>query len=55
LNDINLEEHVEKLVSQDTTPIDNTCDNDGFMKMDFTPLEDPNYNSEKELYETMTS
>jgi hypothetical protein len=55
LDDINLEERVENLVSQDTTPIDNTCGNDGFMNMDFTPFEDPNYNLEEESYQTMTS
>jgi hypothetical protein len=38
LNDINLEKHVEKLVSQNTTQIGNTSDNDDFMKMDFTPF-----------------
>jgi hypothetical protein len=41
LDDINLEERFEKLVSQDTTPIGNTCGNDSFMTMDFTPFEDP--------------
>jgi hypothetical protein len=55
LNDINPDERVEKLVSQNTTPIDNTCGNDGFMNMDFTPFENLNYNSEEKLYETMTS
>jgi hypothetical protein len=55
LDDINPEERVEKLVSQDTIPIGNTCDNDSFMNMDFTHFEDLNYNSEEELYETMTS
>jgi MuDR family transposase len=55
LDDINPEERVEKLVSQDTTLIGNTCDNDDFMTMDFTSFEDLNYNSEEELYETMTS
>jgi hypothetical protein len=55
LDDINPEEQVEKLVSQDTTSIDNTCGIDGFMTIDFTPFEDPNYNSEEELHETMTS
>jgi hypothetical protein len=55
LDDINPEERVERLVSQDTTQIDNTCGNDDFMNMDFPPFEDPNYNSEEELYETVTS
>jgi hypothetical protein len=47
LDDINPEERVEKLVSKDTTLIGNTCGNDGFMTMDFTPFEDLNYNSEE--------
>jgi hypothetical protein len=55
LDDINLEERVEKLVSQDTTSIGNTCDNDCIMTMDFISFEDPNYNSEEKLHETMTS
>jgi MuDR family transposase len=55
LNDINPEERVEKLVSQDTTPIGNTCSNNNFITMNFTPFEDTNYNSKKELHETMTS
>jgi hypothetical protein len=55
LDGINPEKRVEKLVSQDTTLIDNTCGNDGFMNINFTPFEDPNYNSEEKLYETMTS
>jgi hypothetical protein len=55
LDCINLEERIENLVSQDTTPIGNTCGNNGFMNMNFTPFEDPNYNSEEELYQTMTS
>jgi MuDR family transposase len=55
LDDINLEKRVEKLVNQDTTLIDNTYGNDGFMNMNFTPFEDPNYNSEEKLYETTTS
>jgi hypothetical protein len=38
LDDINPEERVEKLVNQDTTPIDKTCGNDGFMNMNFTFL-----------------
>jgi hypothetical protein len=49
-DDINLEERVKKLVSQDTTPIDNMYGNDGFMNIDFTPFEDLNYNSEEKLY-----
>jgi hypothetical protein len=55
LDDINPEERVENLVSQDTTPFDNTCDDDGFMNMDFTPFENLNYNLEEESYQTMTS
>jgi MuDR family transposase len=55
VDDINLEKRVKKLVSQDTTLIDNTCGNDDFMNMDFTPFEDVNYNSKEELYETMAS
>jgi hypothetical protein len=55
LDDINPEERIEKLVSWDTTPIGNMCDNDGFMTIDFTPFEDLNYNSEEELHETITS
>jgi hypothetical protein len=55
LDDINLVERVEKLISQDTTLISNTCGNDGFMNMDFISFEDLNYNSEEKLYETMTS
>jgi hypothetical protein len=55
VDDINPEERVKKLVNQDTTPIGNTCGNDDFMNMDITPFEDMNYNSEEELYETMTS
>jgi hypothetical protein len=55
LDDINLEERVEKLVNQDTTLIGNTCGNDSFMTMDFTHFEDSNYNSKEELQETMTS
>jgi hypothetical protein len=55
LDGINPEERVEKLVSQDTTPIGNTCGNDNFMNMDFAHFEDSNYNSEEELYQTMIS
>jgi MuDR family transposase len=55
LDNINPEERVEKFVSQDTTPIGNTYGNDSFMNIDFTPFEEPNYNSEKKLYETITS
>jgi hypothetical protein len=55
LDDINPDERVEKLVTQDTISIGNTCDNDSFMNMNSTPLEDPNYNSKEELYGTMTS
>jgi hypothetical protein len=54
-DDINSEERVEKLVSQDITLIGSTCGNDGFMTMDFTPFEDLNHNLEEELYEKMIS
>jgi hypothetical protein len=55
LDDINPDEQVEKLVSQDITLIGSTCGKNGFMTMNFTHFEDLNYNSEEELYEIMIS
>jgi hypothetical protein len=54
LDDIPPLDRVENMVMQDDTPIGNTSGNDGFMNMDFTPYEDPNYNSEDEDFPSMT-